>query len=80
MALRIASPFAYTPNMVPASLRPIILFNPLAYYVIAYQDILIFGRIPSLLNIVFLVVFSVGMFLVGSWFFSRAKPVIIDYV
>lgn len=80
MALLIASPFAYTPDMVPNGLRPIILFNPLAYYVIAYQDILIFGRIPPLPNIVFVVVFSVGMFLVGSWFFSRAKPVIIDYV
>ncbi len=79
-ALLIASPFVYTPDMVPESLRPIILFNPFTYDVIAHQDRLTLGRIPPLLNIVFLVVFSVGLFLVGSWFFSRAKRVIIDYV
>lgn len=80
MALLIASPFAYTPDMVPQNLQPIIVFNPFAYYVMAYQDLLILGRIPSLFNILFLIVFSIGMFLFGSWFFCRAKRVIIDYV
>lgn len=80
MALLIVSPFAYTPEMVPAGLRPIILFNPLAYFVMAYQDLLVFGRIPPLFNIVFLVVFSVGLFIAGSWFFNRAKRIIVDYV
>ena len=80
MALLIASPFAYTPDMVPDSLRPIITFNPFAYYVMAYQDLLIFGRIPPLFNIAVLTTFSVGLFLIGGWFFSRAKRVIVDYV
>lgn len=80
MALLIASPFAYTPDMVPEMLQPIIFFNPFAYYVMAYQDLLIFGRVPPVFNVVFLVVFSVGLFVLGSWFFSRAKRVIVDYV
>lgn len=80
LALLIASPFAYTPDMVPEGLRPIIVLNPFAYYVMAYQDLVIFGRIPPPANITFLVAFSVGFFLLGSWFFSRAKRVIIDYV
>lgn len=80
MALLITSPFAYTTEMVPETLKPLILLNPLAYYVIAYQDILLLGRTPSLFIIVFLVVFSVGMFFLGSWFFNSAKRVIIDYV
>jgi len=80
MALLIASPFAYTADRVPESLRPIITFNPFAYWVQAYQDVLIFGRLPGLSHCLFLVVLSCGLFVLGSWFFSRAKRVIVDYV
>ncbi len=34
--------------MLPDALKPLITFNPIAYYIIAYQDIIVFGRNPSL--------------------------------
>lgn len=80
MALLIASPFAYTQEMVPDGLHFIIKLNPFSYYVIAYQDILVLGTIPALFDIVFLVVFSLGLFVLGGLFFARAKRVIVDYV
>ena len=80
MALLIASPFAYTAEQVPENLRFVITLNPFSYWVRAYQDVLIFGRLPSLFDGAFLVVFSGGLFFTGSWFFSRTKRVVIDYV
>lgn len=79
MALLIASPFAYTEDMVPVSLKFLIVVNPLAYYVMAYQDILVLGRIPSPGVIAFVVLFSSTMFLIGGWFFRRMKNTMIDY-
>ena len=80
ITLLIASPFSYTPDMVPARLQPIIALNPFAYFVMAYQGILVRGHLPPIFNCIFILVFSLGLFFLGSKFFSRAKRVIIDYV
>jgi lipopolysaccharide transport system permease protein len=80
MALLIASPIAFTPDQVPATVKPLILLNPFAYYVRAYQDVVILGVVPSVWNWLALLVISFGAFALGSWAFSRAKRVIVDYV
>jgi lipopolysaccharide transport system permease protein len=79
-ALLIASPIAYRPEMVPEQLHPLIALNPFAYFVIAYQDVLVLGRVPSLTDGAILGLISLGTFGLGSWFFPRAKRVLIDYV
>jgi lipopolysaccharide transport system permease protein len=80
MALLIASPIAFTPAQVPAGLKPLILLNPFAYYVRAYQDVVILGVMPSVWFWLALLVISFGTFALGSWAFSRAKRVVVDYV
>ena len=80
MMIMILSPIAYTPEMVPASLKPILIVNPMAYFVVAYQKTLILGRLPGIWNMLVLIIFSVGLFGVGGYFFARAKHVFIDYV
>jgi lipopolysaccharide transport system permease protein len=78
--LMIASPIAYTPAMVPASITFVIWLNPLAYFVTTYQRILVLGQVPDLPTALLLVIGSVGLFLLGGHFFSRTKSVMIDYV
>jgi lipopolysaccharide transport system permease protein len=77
--LLIASPIAYTTDMVPGSLRFILALNPLAYYILAYHDVVL-GGFPSPLTILGVVGFSLGSFAFGGWFFSRMKAGLIDYV
>lgn len=78
--MMIASPIAYTAEMVPPRLQFFIRLNPFAYFVIAYQDVLVRGRVPDLLTTAALVVLGAGVFWAGGWFFARAKMVVIDYV
>lgn len=80
MMMLIISPIAYTPEIVPESLKPLILLNPFAYFVVAYQQILVLGLVPSLAHSAVMVVLAVVPFLLGSWFFATAKRVIVDYV
>lgn len=80
MVMMVASPIAYTPSMVPAALKPLLALNPFAYYVVAYQQVIMLGTWPSPLHIAALAILTVGTFVAGSWFFSRGKRVIIDYV
>jgi homopolymeric O-antigen transport system permease protein len=78
--LYVISPIAYTREMVPQSLAPIIFLNPVAYYVMSYQDILVRGEIPSASHLIVMTVMSFGLFLFGGWFFFRVKRVIVDYI
>jgi len=80
MMMMIASPIAYTPEMVPSALKPLLAANPLAYFVTAYQQMLVLGHPPSFWLSVVLVLMSVGLFTVGGFFFARTKSVLIDYV
>jgi homopolymeric O-antigen transport system permease protein len=80
LMMMIASPIAYTPSMVPRSLRPLLILNPFAYFVTTYQHVLVLGTLPSLWLSLVLVVMSVGLFLLGGRFFARAKRALIDYV
>jgi lipopolysaccharide transport system permease protein len=77
--LLIASPIAYTTDKVPPSLRFIIAANPLAYFILAYHDV-VAGEFPSPLICLGVVAFSLGSFALGGWFFSRMKAALIDYV
>jgi lipopolysaccharide transport system permease protein len=65
--------------MMPASLRVLIDFNPLAYFVIAFQSLIVLGEIPPLSIIAGSIGFAIGSFLLGSWVFSRAKLVFFDH-
>lgn len=80
MILLVLSPIAYLPSQVPSSLKPLLALNPFAYFIVAYQRLMILGALPSVKHFVGLIVMSLVTFGVGSWFFSRAKQVIIDYV
>lgn len=78
--LLIITPIGYTVAMVPAALMPVVNLNPLAHFVLAYQDLLVFGRWPSFTEWGLLFFGSVLPYLFGFWFFRRVKLVFYDYV
>jgi lipopolysaccharide transport system permease protein len=80
MVLMILSPFAYTPDMVPAGLRVILYLNPLSYFVLAFQECIAYGSWPSAAVLLPAVALAAGSFLLGFWFFRSAKFVFFDYV
>lgn len=77
--LLIASPIAYTTDSVPTGLKFILALNPLAYFILAYHAA-VGGELPSPLVTAGVLVFSIGSFVLGGWFFSRMKATLIDYV
>jgi lipopolysaccharide transport system permease protein len=78
MALLVVSPIAYTLEMVPAMIRPLVYANPLSWFMFALHD-LVFGRVPSPGVFAVLLAMSVGSFSAGFAVFQRAKRVMIDY-
>lgn len=80
LILMMISPIAYTVDMVPQNLRPLLAFNPLYYMIAAYQDCLMLGRFPRQDILGILLCISLGSFCVGYSFFSRMKQVFADNV
>ena len=80
MVMFVVSPIAFTPDMVPSSFRVLLAVNPFAYFVVAYQQVIMLGIVPSPLHFAALAVGSLATFGLGGWFFGRTKQVIVDYV
>jgi homopolymeric O-antigen transport system permease protein len=80
LILLIASPIAYTTGMIDGPVRILIYVNPLAWFVLAYQKIIVLGESPAPIHWAGLVLAGLGVFFAGSRFFSWAKGVALDYV
>jgi len=78
--LLIASPIAYTPDMVPGSLRVLLYANPFAYYVQSFQSVLVLGRLPAPEILAGCLVFALVGFHGMHWVFSLGKRIIADHI
>ncbi len=77
--LMLVSPIAYTQDMIPRELLPIMYPNPLYYLIMLYRDAAFLGVLrPELLGIFTLI--SMATLLIGGFVFVRLKPLFADYV
>jgi lipopolysaccharide transport system permease protein len=79
MTLMILSPAAYTPEMVPDALRLVLYLNPLSYFVLWSQDVVCYGRSPSLMTVGVAMLLSLVSFVCGFHFFLKTKFVFVDH-
>lgn len=78
VALLVATPIAYTPDMIPAHLKSLLYVNPLFYFVSANQHLILLNRLPPPQVIVPAVALAFAFFLGGLWVFGRARSALID--
>ena len=79
IALLIVTPIAYTPSMTPASLKPVIYLNPLSYYVISFQHIIVHQSAPPYELFAPAAAISVASFCGAFWAFQKAKQLFFDF-
>jgi lipopolysaccharide transport system permease protein len=80
MIALIASPIAYTPSMLPPGFSVLIWLNPLSYFVISIQSLVVFDKFPPLAAALGCLVLGIGSFAFGWTVFRRAKVMFFDYV
>jgi lipopolysaccharide transport system permease protein len=79
LILLVSSPIAYTPDMLPPALRVLIYFNPLAYFIVCLQSLIVLGALPEWPIALGAVLFGAGSLMLGAYVFNRAKTVFFDY-
>lgn len=80
IALLIATPIAYTPDMIPAGMKSLLYANPLFYYTSANQHLILLNQVPPLEIIIPMLALSTLTFIAGLWIFRRARFAILDLV
>lgn len=80
LLLMMLSPIAYTSDMVPDNIRPFLGINPLSYFISAYQDSLMLGKMPDVSTLLTITLLGLFFFIIGYWFFSKMKKVFVDSV
>ncbi len=79
MLAMILSPFAYTAEMVPRLLKPLIYLNPLSYFVLTFQSLICYGTWPNIYIASGAAALALISFLAGFYLFQRVKYVFFDY-
>ncbi|HEY6580048.1 MAG TPA: ABC transporter permease [Rubrobacter sp.] len=74
------TPILWPPDRLPDSLSWIEDYNPLAYLVNAYRDLILDGTMPGALSTLYFTLFSVALFIVGFALFVRLKPRFADHL
>ena len=72
------TPIIWTPDRLPEGIRWLVDYNPLAYLVEVYRDLILRGEIPGGLSTLYFTLFSVALFIVGFTLFVRVKPRFAD--
>lgn len=78
IALLVITPIAYTPEMIPAGMKPLLYINPLFYYTYSNQYLILVNELPPLHIIVIGTTLSLSTFFLGLWFFTRARQALND--
>lgn len=79
MGLMVLSPIAYSRDMVPSQIALLIYLNPLSYFIIGLQSLLLEGRPPPPGIVLAMLLLGFGTFVAGFWFYRRVKTVFSDY-
>lgn len=74
------TPIFYPMTMVPEKYRALVDFNPMAHLIMAYQDILFYNRIPSILSLTVLTGLSCVLLVMGFPFFEARKDLFAEEV
>jgi len=78
--LLIASPIAYTPEMVPETMRVLLYLNPFAYFVMSFQSLLVLGKLPPIEILFGCFVFALLAFHLMYRVFVSGKRIIADQI
>ena len=74
------TPILWPPDRLPESLSWIEDYNPLAYLVNAYRDLILDGTLPGALSTLYFALFSVALFVFGFALFVRLRPRFADHL
>ena len=73
------TPVFYDISIIPETLQKIFKLNPLYSYINSAREIILYGRCPSTINIIMMVVYGILSLVIGSIIFKRHQDNFVYY-
>ena len=73
MAWQFLTPVMYSIDQVPEVVRPLFRLNPMTNIILAYRDVLYYGRVPQMQTLLSCVAFGVGALIIGILIFEKLQ-------
>jgi len=67
------TPVFYEASVIPEAYQPLFRLNPMAHVLSAYRELLLHGRLPDILLLLFLYLVSMSMLALGCLLFRKAS-------
>ncbi|MCI6265425.1 MAG: ABC transporter permease [Erysipelotrichaceae bacterium] len=67
------TPILYTPDIFPDNLAWVLKVNPMSYLVNAYRSIFFYQKMPDMIGLLIVGVFSIAIFLIGYLIFEKLQ-------
>lgn len=67
-------------NIQSRALRALLRVNPMTPFVVAYQDVFFFGRMPNLSDTVLILAYSFGSLMLGFFVFDRLRDTLAEAI
>lgn len=75
------TPIIYLIDNVPSrALRAMLRVNPMTPFVVSYQDVLFFGRLPNLSDAILMVAYAGGSLMMGFFVFDRLRDTLAEAI
>ena len=73
-----ATPIVYSPEILPTSLRSLLVYNPIAILTQSFQNVILFNRAPNFFSLSCLVLITMVLFYSALGLFRRASAEMVD--
>jgi ABC-type polysaccharide/polyol phosphate export permease len=67
-------------NIHARPLRALLRFNPMTPFVVSYQDVMFFGRLPSLSDAALMIAYAGGSLALGFFVFDRLRDTLAEAI
>ncbi len=72
------TPIVYQLNALPSAVRSFVHLNPMTSIAVLYQDVMLYGRAPNMVTLIYPSLFAVVLILLSLFVFRRASPELVD--
>jgi len=72
------TPIVYMPDAIPAKYHPLLMLNPMSGVVMAYQDVLVYGRFPHVGTLAYPLILSAAALALALFMVFRANEEMAD--
>lgn len=74
------TPVIYSLEQVPQKYQWLIFLNPLSPLIEGFRDVSVLGKTPNIVHLIYSLLLSIIIFILGYWFFKRKEKVFADVI